>query len=512
MAKHWKAELTFLPWYGFDACVKHLGMHLMPLPLGLPGVLPQSTYTSCIHNEIAGLSNRHLVETNPAEPGVWRRARELFVRKYRLNGVRVSPMSEEELIQSRPGRTKRKFQNAFNDLRIVPLNYKDTKIRSFVKVEKADYTKLPAKQPRMIQYRAPRFTACLAKYLAPIEHYFVHECYRQPLAKGKNQRGRAKQLLRTVRRFPGGVIVCIDQTNFDSHIVQDAIRETHHVYKMMLGLPRGKANIELDKLLKAQLASKGKSRHGVKYHIKGTRISGDIDTGLGNSVVNLMLLCGVMADIPRHEWDCVVDGDDCYIVISANYADAGIRALDPANFLKYGMESRTEVITREIHEVEFCQSKLVYLDDGPRMIRKPTRVLARSGFCLQNYGGSGYRKWMYSVGECELACNAGVPVLQEYSAALLRCSKVKSGLKNPEVVAAMRGAVHKAVELPISDAARDSFAKTFGISVSLQLHLESLYRSLQVSDLLEMAVVGKQLPFDILSRCLDHVERLSAAI
>jgi hypothetical protein len=483
-------------------CVKPIAKTLMPL-LDLPGIEANSSYLPCVCNEIVGLVDRHLAVDSQPESGIWERSFTRFRRLYRQPRL-YTPLSWEDLIKTRPGRTKRKFRMAQESLLSSPLHRGDYNVRSFVKVEKAQVTKLAVKAPRMIQYRTPRYTGSLARWLAPIEHWYTHRMRNTPFSKGKNQRQRAQQLHKFCEEMGAGcILVGIDQTNYDAHEGTDALRAEHNHYQKLY---HGDVS-ELRDLLKAQLYNRGKTRHGVKYRVKATRCSGDLNTGLGNTVVNLAMLTDLMVEhgVSKNDYRIAADGDDCVLVFRASVWPQVRGWLTPSCFVPYGMEARIEFITDKLEEADYCQSRLIDFGDDIRFIRSPIRVLQRAGVCLTSLQGSGLRKWLYSVGECELACNAGVPILQSFACAMLRCSKVTTGLKNPEVVAAMRGAVHGPKAIAITQAGRLSFERAFGIGLDLQYRIEGFYDQMTTSPLLEAAVNGDYDRFDILSQWRMHV-------
>jgi hypothetical protein len=401
----------------------------------------------------------------------------LLLDRFRHLKRTLLPWTPEHVLAHKTGRVSDKFKRAYESLRAVPFEARDNNVYAFVKVEKNNVEKVLVKHPRLIQYRSPRFTASFAQYLLPVEQALMRpkDLTKSFFAKMMNQRSRAHRFIEMQKRVPDCVFIGWDHDNFDAHEHKSWIRAEHKFYAELMIEPR-----EFLERAKTQLRYKGRTRGGIRYRSDGRRCSGDYNTGLGNSVVNLSIILDILkrARVPTKNWDTCVDGDDGVLGVSRQYVRRLLsRYLTPASFALYGMSTRLEFVTENLHEVEFCQSRLVDFGCDKRMIRLPLRVLSRAGYCLRNYQATGIGKWLRSVGDCELACNAGVPVLQSYALMLQRFSKTTIGLRQPEVVAAMRGAVHGPIELPIRSETRVSFAEAFGIGPSEQRDLESRFNS-----------------------------------
>lgn len=481
-------------------------MCIVPPPRQLAGVPLElnMTFSPCVCNELAGLIGRHLAPTpKPVSHYIWEQAFAALEAKWPQPVL--EPWSVSQVLSTRTTRTKRKFAKAASDLVYRPICKDDAKVNAFCKVEKHPATKLACKWPRMIQYRNARFTYKLCSWLGPLEHWWVKGCPNTPFAKGLNQVQRARQLRALFKSVPDAVAVGLDHNNFDAHESWEALRAQNKYYERRI---RGD-KCELLRILRWRLKYKGKTRNGWRYTSDGRRVSGDYDTSLGNTTVNLAFIAGVMsrARVPQNRWNVVADGDDCVVVLSRRYLQSFLTSLEHA--ARWGMDTRIEFISDDINDVEFCQGKVLDLGFEKRLIRKPGRVLQRAGVCLRKFTGNGYRKWLYSVGECELACNAGVPILQEYAEMLMRCSGVSKGISNPEVTAAMRGATHTKA-MPITDFTRNSFSRVFGVSKAEQLYLEGVYKKMASIPELEALVNGQRDRFDIVSLWQSHVVQCPA--
>merc|ERR1711982_285948 len=83
---------------------------------------------------------------------------------------------------------------------------------------------------------------------------------------------------------------------------------THRVYKALVGKSH-----ELSWLLRETLVNSGKTKHGILYKIIANRMSGDMDTGIGNSLLAFLLVWTVMRQLRLRKWDLLCDGDDILV-------------------------------------------------------------------------------------------------------------------------------------------------------------------------------------------------------
>lgn len=229
------------------------------------------------------------------------------------------------------------------------------------------------KGPRMIQSRHPCFNISLGRFIKPLEHKF----YRHQNTIGEpphiykcmtlHEQGEA--LLRTLRMFKHPVFVLLDHTEFDAHITTDHIRGENEFNTSRF---HPKHRRELRTLQNNFLRNRCKTRNGVSYKTIGTRMSGDVTTGYNNSVTNYCILEDVFEDTPHFT---IVNGDDSIVIV-----EAGTPLPDVSTFRRYNMETKIDRITDVLEEVEFCQNRLVILDDGSGyMMPNMERILSRFG-------------------------------------------------------------------------------------------------------------------------------------
>lgn len=355
-------------------------------------------YGNCVHNQYAALSMRHIIDRTyiKFDPDFYR-DNSLVVLKYlwRRTKAELKGYSLERLVSYYSGGKKQVYERAMNDLYEGGLKMSAHKIRMFVKPDK-----IPAcedKAPRAIQFRRPHFNLCLASYLKPLEKhlYKFEEKSCRVFAKGRNNQERAADILKCYNSIKDCVIIEADHSKFDSCVRVEHLKSCHSFYMKFF-----KSKF-LYKLLKKQLFNKGITSSGLKYSVKGTRMSGDFDTGLGNSLINYIVLKSLIGT----KGLVYLDGDDSLIFVPRG------TELDFTIFEKMGFE--TKYAFREIDTFEFCQSKLIRADP-PILARKPDRMLSHLNVCLKEYGASTYPELIQGKVVCEMYAYQGVPYVYDY--------------------------------------------------------------------------------------------------
>lgn len=472
---------------------------VLPIPL-IGTTEPQCTYSGCVCNEYDGLVNRHLADVPIPQRGVPERAFGELKKFWSMSKGAVRGYTPAEVLAKKIGSRRAKYVRAFDSLAERPLEDKDCRVFAFVKIEKNPISKLEVKHPRLIQYRSPRFTASLAQELLPIEELLFTGSERCYFAKHMNQHDRAERLLAMERKVKDPIFVGLDANNFDAHETWRWTKAEHDFYRFL----RGSYDPRLEYLLKQQMKYRGRTRGGIRYTSRGRRCSGDYNTGLGNSVVMLAIVSHIARSMgmTKEQWDALVDGDDSVFCFPRSYLTRFLQKIKPDRIAKlYGMSIRVEFQTTDVRQVEFCQCKLIRTGLGTRMVRKPYRVLQRLGYCCDDYSGA-WNRWCTSVGQCELACHTGVPVLQALALAYMRIGGDVKIISRITDVAHFRGAISGPVPTPITPEARFDFEVAFGITLAEQLLLEHRFDNLQWK-------LGKGGQVDLMSTLNHHQEMMT---
>jgi hypothetical protein len=357
---------------------------------------------------------------------------------------------------------------------------KDAVSRFFVKAEKVRRTAAkwdPA--PRIINPRDPRYNVSLGRFLHKLEKRIykrIKNIWGDPtVMKGYNARQTAQHMAH--KWFESGFKqpcgIGLDASRFDQHISADALRWEHSVYASFFA---GEDRTELLRLLGMQLQNRGVARVGkdkVKYTVDGVRMSGDMNTALGNC----LLMCAMVWTLCRElniRAKLANNGDDCMLICEAEDKDALLAAI-PNWFKRYGFTMKVEDPVFEFEHLEFCQTRPVWGPDGWIMCRDPRVAISKDVVTtLPLNQGKIDRKLLGAIGNCGLALGAGLPVFQEFYTAMLR--NADGTLQGaPQLEGGFfwmsRGLSPRYVD--ISPKSRYSFWRAFGIEPAMQRMLES---------------------------------------
>lgn len=332
----------------------------------------------------------------------------------------------------------------------------------FIKLDKMPMETIKTKPPRAIQYRAPEFNLKFSRFIKAFEHYYyenlTYGTSSRVVAKGLNQVERAQLLIQKAERFVKPIYLLLDHSAFDASIGTHWLKQTHRKY--LKSMPYKK----LHKLLKAQLVNHGYTKFGHKYMVKGTRMSGEADTGCGNVVVNLDAIYYVMLQSLIKNFEILVDGDDSIVIIE----EEDLKLLRMEIFERLGFKTKLEV-AYSLETAEFCQSRIVFTNP-PKFVRNPCRAVSHATCTPHTYSRDKYDEWMNAVGTCEVSLNSGVPVLQTFGQSLITGENMfwTQELRERMSLETVRGAE------PITDQVRLSFYRAWGISPELQRELETV--------------------------------------
>lgn len=401
-------------------------------------------------------------------------------------------LTSQQVVDSYRGPKKQIYQKALYSLEESELAEIDSHLSAFVKFEKQDV----GKAPRVINPRATRYNLRLGKYLKHAEHKFfrgINKAYgartRATVIKGFNADDSARILREKWEVFDDPIAIGLDASKFDMHVSVAALTYEHSFYTSLF--PRSS---ELRKLLRWQLHNRGVARAidgSVKFSMRGTRCSGDLNTSLGNCIIMCALVwvhakrCGVSIELANN-------GDDCVVIMERRYESQFIRNLSPW-FQSKGFAMTVEPTVDEFERIEFCQTKPVQLSTGWRMVRNMSACLMKDPMCMISIPNDKvYKKWLAAVGTCGGMLTSGVPVLSQFYAVFQRegttCSDgmLKEVFKNRSQLFLAQGVAKGVVDAN----ARVSFYYAFGVLPDEQVAMERFFTRLVV-DHMETTVIER---------------------
>jgi hypothetical protein len=455
----------------------------------VPGLYNCFTHSACVCNDMISATNRVLgVTPLPSRSGVaqLRCVARTLARRCGIQG----PWTRDQVFANMTASRRKRYERAREELERGGLVRRHGRISSFVKSEKFDPLAKVNPDPRMIQARTPEYGLEIARFLKPIEHCFYQ--MRGPtglrmVAKGLNQVHRAQLLARKMAQFSRCVVFSLDCSRWDKHVVRQVLEVEHAFYLRLLPDPL------FQRMLSWQFDNQCVTQNGVKYKVDAGRMSGDMNTALGNCLLMITMVHAAMRQLAIAKWDLLDDGDDC-LVLCEEGDFILLESSLPAAFLAFGQELKVENVARDIRDVTFCQSRVVVLPSGPRFVRDWRRVLSQAACGCKHWSNpSMVRPMLTAVGLCELACARGVPILQAFALALVRNGqgllprvldldsgvmlRTKYELGGVPTLEALRAL--KPVD--VTSETRCEFARTWGVRVEEQLHVEMILSQWVVS-------------------------------
>jgi hypothetical protein len=397
--------------------------------------------------------------------------------------VYVNPWSYDQFVDSYDGLRKVRYAAAVASLRMLALCARDAWVKGFVKAEKLNLSNKSDPAPRMISPRSPRFNVVLGCFIRPAEAVIcraIAAVFGGPtVMKGYNAVKIAGHLFAMWCSFTSPIAVGLDASRFDQHVSVQALQWEHSVYLWMF---RQGPNSKLAGLLRSQLRNHVKCyapEGSVAYTVEGTRMSGDMNTSLGNC----LLMCAMVYAYAAYVGVRVRlanNGDDCVVFMESRDElrfTAGLNAW----FLEMGFTMKVEDTVRVFEHVEFCQTRPVCVDGEYVMCRSPHVGLAKDSVCLQPCNDehflTSYEQWAREVGTAGCALASGMPVLQSV---YLRMSQMgrqrkKAWIQGLTGHSGLRiGAKGMATRVrPPSPSTRYSFWLAWGITPDEQTALES---------------------------------------
>lgn len=388
-------------------------------------------------------------------------------------------LTSAQVVAAYSGPKRRVYQAAYESLQQDELTEVDSFLSAFVKFEKQDV----CKAPRVINPRSARYNLRLGKFLKHAEHHFfaaINKVFgartRATVIKGFNADVSAQILREKWDLFSDPVAIGLDATKFDMHVSVMALLYEHGFYKDLFP-----GNKELYRLLGWQLHNRGVARAKdgtVKFEMRGTRCSGDLNTSLGNCI----LMCAMVwsyAKLLKIDVELANNGDDCTVIMERR-DEKRFREHLSGWFRKRGFAMTVEDTVDEFEQIEFCQTHPVELQSGWRMVRNVLATLTKDPMCLLPVpNGKVYRKWLDAVGTCGTTLCSGVPVHEAFYTCFKRHgvdsgSMINEVYRNRSQLQLAKGVCRSEVDAR----SRVSYYYAFGILPDTQKQLEARFASM----------------------------------
>lgn len=478
--------------------IEHPNKLVGHLPLPFPGSPHQNLlfdvvyHDNCFCNLELGLRNRVIASCpQPTTEAIVKLKK--LAKRLASTFPDLAKQGHTDFYQNYPRSKFQRYDRGYWDFINEGVSIRGGSITAFVKPDKINPSAKHNAIPRLIQFRGAPFAVAVAAFLKPIEEHLYRMKFKHPLcptgskliAKGMNSIERARSLRKKMEAFDNPCVISFDMSRFDMHVSASLLRVEHYFYNLIYGF-----DPELVELLKRQLNNKGsanvKGSDGkMKYNSYGRRMSGDMNTALGNCV--LMILMTILFCLENKlKFEILDDGDDC-LLITEEVNEKLVRERSSQFFLQFGMEVKVENVANCLEKVAFCQSHPIHTSAGWKFVRDPIKVLSTSlsGQRWSITSATMLRKMIGGVGIQEGVLNAGVPVLAAYARALRRIANkselevvfdIHSGsymqyLRDRKL---FRSNSKHDLDMPISIQARETFETAFDISIETQKEMEEL--------------------------------------
>jgi hypothetical protein len=437
----------------------------------------------CQHNQVAAVLGRVIKKTpKPTRESLVRLRKVAIALARRL--PRHTQASLDSVLSRFTGMKLARYSRARDDLAEQEFSARMSHCKGFVKGgEKTCPATKTNPDPRMIQYRDPRYTLVLFSFLKRLEHDIYSfrggSGYFPPgllIGKCLSAASRGMELRRKWCELRNPVCFILDISRFDLHVDAELLKIEHLVYITAVGDPR------LARLLGMQLRNNVKTSAGLIYRVHGRRMSGDGNTAVGNCLLmTIMVLTAVnLLGISPGEIRLLDDGDDACLMMEKDHAARFEEEIGPI-FLDFGMKLKVDMTTDEFEKIDWCQTRPINVrGDEWVCIRNPAKVTTGALTSIKFKEPTARPKLVYTVGLCEAILNKGIPVLQSYAHALMRNAGTTTVLNldstDPLFHRIKRDVKHFSASsghaVPIEECARHSFFLAFGITPEEQVTME----------------------------------------
>ena len=438
-----------------------------------------------IHERVFRVSGESgLVLPPRPSPGVFQsnleEVQKMF-RKYFVGRI-YAPATDSQFLAGVPAAKRKIYARAISRYYSGGLHSNQCGVSAFVKFEKQVWDSVkPDPAPRVIQTRSPVYHYRLGRYTRVIEHDIykgLDSLFGGPtVMKGYNPDQVATHIVDAWNSFNDPVGIPLDASRFDQHCSIDALKWEHNQYKFLFPGER-----ELCWLLKRQERNKGYGDYPggqIKYQTVGCRMSGDMNTGLGNC---LLMVCMMRAfcDHCKVNARLINNGDDCVLLVErGNLARVAKECAPWFMTMGYNMKFEGDIAYR-IEHITFCQLRPVRTPAGYTMVRDLKSIVKDAASLQPNING--VYAWMGAVGECGLALAGDIPVYGAIYSAYCRHGSLgrvrnHNNFRNTGMAIASRG-MNRAANGPVADITRVSYYLAFGISPTHQVVIEKRFNEL----------------------------------
>lgn len=394
----------------------------------------------------------------------------------------------EQVVRGFNGPKEKSYRRAAESLRVRPYCRRDGDVQAFIKAEKLNLSSKPDPAPRLIQPRSQRFNLLLGRYLKLNEKRMlkaIDKVYGEvTILSGYDSFSVGRKIHSKWQRFKDPIAIGVDAKRFDQHTSVPALEYEHSFYKACFP-----GDDELAGLLSAQLRNTGRgiARDGaIEYKTEGCRMSGDVNTSLGNKIIMCAMFYGYLTELGIFdEVSLINNGDDCVLIVERPLVQL-VQDTMYDWFYQMGYRLEVEPPVAELEQIVFCQSQPVRIQGEYRMVRQLNSISKDASTLMSIQSQSDMELWLAAVGQCGIALNQGVPILSAFHNAMIRNSNSRKISKEYMRRTVEYGNMErlgglKVRDLEITPDSRLSFFAAFGVLPGVQLAIEQYFNLLTLS-------------------------------
>ncbi len=433
----------------------------------------------------------------------------------------VRRMCLRTFVRTSPPHKRKVYEQALVTYLRNGMTERDSYVTSFIKAEKVSTAKGdPA--PRIIQPRGVKFNLIYGAFIRPAEkeiYAAIDRVYGRPtVVCGQNALEQAAMLRAAWDTIADPIAISYDLSRMDQHVSEVALRWEHSVYRAMFHNDHDFDTLDwcLNRTVENYGIAYTSDALGrpakVSYRKIGSRMSGDMNTSLGNK----LLMCGMLYSyftshlgfVVGVDYAVVDNGDDCVVIMSRRAyvlmaqmttgQPQRIAAVDPARwqvayivevvgnirpnthetisdfFRSLGFTLKEEGLVYEFEKIEFCQTQPCFIDGRWIMVRG-LKALSKDCYCLKQ--ANQFEEWLQQVSSAGINCYGSVPI---YSAFYSTMSHIRTDKRN---LLEQSGLYYLSQNMEsaghVTEANRVAFYNTFGVTPREQELIEHHYSSLR---------------------------------
>lgn len=391
--------------------------------LSVPLLEPQPTVvmSNCVHNQLESLGNRYLKVT-PAPQHDYLN----FPLLDRIVDHLAKQISEffcpdfnfQQYVKKKPGAVRRRFLKAYKQMCDGQRNLSaNSEIAAFVKNERY-YDE--GKSPRMIMGRDPKFNIVYCRFISRLEDAF----FQLPQVANACDYVKCGRKFEDLLKYSASMFEN-DMSKFEATQRECLLALEFMVYQRVFqACGRGDEIDDLLTVFAAKCIKPVVTGPGVRATFDFCRGSGDMDTSLGNGIINYITtmyfmvhnFCGV--DCKLAQCGCYFDkfvlkGDDSYGCCP--------RASLVNTYAWFGLDAKL-IFRSDARHVEFCSGHFVRTADGHwTYVQKLRKLITSVSTCINpdiiRNGWVGH--YLKSLGLMYKKLYGGVPIYEDFADMLL---------------------------------------------------------------------------------------------